>query len=903
MKFKQWTVAVISLTILMPVTSGKVFAEGENTVTSNIQWQLSDSDDDGFDDTLTISGSGDMPSNNYEWSPYANSVTNLIIGDEVTNIGHGAFKDFKYLENVSLGKNITKIEGDAFLNCISIKQIEIPENVSKIGWYSFRNCTALKNVVLSDSVTDIGYQAFEGCTALSNVEMSESLENIGERAFYNCTNLKRIVFPLSLKTIGSKAFSYSLQYSSVNLRTIHYPGLSSDWSKVDNKENIGSSMLHYVAYHQEKSATCTTTGYEPYWTCNLCGKYAFEDIACTKKYDSIPKIPALGHKLDQGTVTKNPSCVEEGMITYACTREGCEYTETQKLDKTQNHLYNGKISYRWSNDGKKCTASVICSFCGNADSETVNAQEKIITLPTCETAGKLQYIAKFVNPNFDVQYKEEAVAPLDHINTEIKNKKELSCEQNGYTGDIYCKDCGKLLFKGEVSIASGHEWNDGIVEKKSTCQEEGIKVYTCLKCDERKEETLPRTEHEWKDVIEVKPTCTQVGKKSIHCSMCNETKEDSQQFIPALRHNWSDPIVEKSATCSDSGIQIITCLRCGEEKKEEIPATGHSWVGTGIVKQATCVETGESREICKNCRQEKATIIPALGHEWNKDCTIDKESTCTSEGLKSIHCRICNAKKVDSEWIIPKKNHSLVQDKPIPATCEKTGKSVGSHCTVCGKVLVEQQEIRATGHSFSPWVTEKTNSVFTEESQSRYCSVCGKRENRNVGNRLTPTMKVSADTLTLKIKQKTTAFKVTNFATGDFVNSWESSNAKVVRVYGNNDGTCRIVAGKVTGKAVIRVTLKSGLTKNIVVTVQKKTVKTSKITNVPKTLELEKGVVYSFEPTIYPITSGDKTIYKSNNKKIVTIDSKGRIKTKKKGKATITIKSGKKSVKCKIKVK
>ena len=56
-------------------------------------------------------------------------------------------------------------------------------------------------------------------------------------------------------------------------------------------------------------------------------------------------------------------------------------------------------------------------------------------------------------------------------------------------------------------------------------------------------------------------------------------------------------------------------------------------------------------------------------------------------------------------------------------------------------------------------------------------------------------------------------------------------------------------------------------------------------------------------PELEPITCVQKAVYTSSNKKIATVSSKGVIKAKKKGKATITVKVGKKKVKCKVTVK
>lgn len=157
---------------------------------------------------------------------------------------------------------------------------------------------------------------------------------------------------------------------------------------------------------------------------------------------------------------------------------------------------------------------------------------------------------------------------------------------------------------------------------------------------------------------------------------------------------------------------------------------------------------------------------------------------------------------------------------------------------------------------------------------------------------------MNASSIKLKVKQKTTALKVTGLAAGDSVVSWKSSNTKVVKVTSKG----KITAGKKTGKATLTITLESGLTKKIKVTVQKATVKTTKISVASKSITLSKGESYLLETVIKPITSVQKVTYKTSNKKVATVNSKGKIVAKKKGTATITIKSGSKSVKVKVKV-
>ena len=58
----------------------------------------------------------------------------------------------------------------------------------------------------------------------------------------------------------------------------------------------------------------------------------------------------------------------------------------------------------------------------------------------------------------------------------------------------------------------------------------------------------------------------------------------------------------------------------------------------------------------------------------------------------------------------------------------------------------------------------------------------------------------------------------------------------------------------------------------------------------------------SLTATVAPVTSKQKVAYSTSNKSIATVNAKGVITAKKKGTVTITVKSGKKKVKVKVKV-
>ena len=198
----------------------------------------------------------------------------------------------------------------------------------------------------------------------------------------------------------------------------------------------------------------------------------------------------------------------------------------------------------------------------------------------------------------------------------------------------------------------------------------------------------------------------------------------------------------------------------------------------------------------------------------------------------------------------------------------------------------------------SDWKTISKATVFAPEKQQGTCFICGKTTTREVGSKLTATIKLNAKSIKLQKKQTTKKIKVT-MANGDSVKSWKSSNKKIVTV--NKNGV--IKAGKKNGTAKITVTLASGKKATLKVKVQTPKVKTTKIKGLKSKETLKKGEKLTLKPVISPLTSQEKVTYKSSNKKVATVSKKGVITAKKKGTAKITVKSGKKSYTVKVTVK
>ena len=277
------------------------------------------------------------------------------------------------------------------------------------------------------------------------------------------------------------------------------------------------------------------------------------------------------------------------------------------------------------------------------------------------------------------------VTTCAHANTEVRNAKEATCTEPGYTGDTYCKDCGEKIGTGTAIPAKGHT-----------------------------------------EVIDeaVAATCTTPGKtEGKHCSVCNEVLV-AQKEIPAKGHSWDEGVITTSPTCSDAGVKTYTCTVCSETKTEVLNATGHTPVDVAE-QPATCTEAGHTAGVkCSVCGATISGIeeIPATGHTEVIDEAV--AATCTTPGkTEGKHCSVCNEVLVAQEEI-PAKGHTEVIDEAVAATCTESGKTEGKHCSVCNEILVAQEVIPAKGHVEEIRNAKEVTDTEDGYTGDTYCSVC-----------------------------------------------------------------------------------------------------------------------------------------------------------------------------------
>lgn len=689
-----------------------------------------------------------------------------------------------------------------------------------------------------------------------------------------------------------------------------------DAKEIETKPSLGGHK--WKAGDITKEPTCTVNGEQQY-TCTVCNQTKTEPVKAT------------GHDW-QIKVLSAATCTSNGIARYIC--KTCGYGENHTINATGHKPeIRNKKEATCSSTGY--TGDTYCSVCNKklSSGETINKKEhtwvkqdnipatcekgemevekcsvcgetketqisdplghdfrewKITKEPTCTKYGTKKRICKRCN-----EYEIDVIDPTGHQHTKIIDQKAATCEEKGYSGDLYCEDCRVIIQLGQEIAATGHTWDDGEITKEPTQTATGIKTYTCKTCHKTRTETIPMLKgHHWDDgTITKEPTCTEPGEKIHHCTDedCNESYTET---IKATGHQHTRLINQKEASCEEEGNSGDTfCEDCNQVIKagNVINPTGHNWNNGTVKKAATCESEGIEVYICKTCKKTKEETIVPTGHT-KTEIRDKKVATCKEEGYTGdTYCVTCG-KKLAVGKMIAKTDHDWTITE-IPATCEQDGVRTYT-CDICH--TTKSEPIKAIGHSYGAWTTTKEATVSSKAEHKRICSTCGKEEITTYGEKLRPTISMNATSLKLKKKQTTKKFTVTGLAKSDYITSWTSSNKKIVTVTGNQNGTCKIKAGNKTGKAKITITLASGLKKTINVTIQKKAVTCTAIKNVSKKLTLNKKKSYQLKPVINPITCTNKIKYKSSNKKIAKVSSTGKITAIKPGKVKITISVGKK---------
>ena len=583
------------------------------------------------------------------------ALAKVSISDSVTSMGEKAFYDCDALTDVKLGTGITQIPTSCFEHCDVLPSVVLPYRISKVGDNAFKNCVALTEITIPRATTTISTSAFSYPAKMTVYGISgtyaETFANQQGMKFVNkavkATNVVLDKTELTLNrgmkysltmTVTPATFTDEVSWKSTN---VNVAAIAEDGT-VTAKEAGQATIKVTVG---DVSATCKVNVVQPVTSIYL-NKTALEMTALDTYQLQASVYPSEANNKEVSwessdekvaTVDKNGLVQAKAKGTAVITakaKDGSEVsrnckvtvkntayvvTDISKLESTHNYenncsdfwvytktgasalniTFNSKTVleedfdylYVFDKENKqvgKYTGTQLAGKTITVSGDTVKIQ--LISDDAGNAWGfKVDLIAEKV---------EEECKHTDTTKREVRNAKAATCTLDGYSGDIYCTNCGNLIEAGSVTKAIGHQWDNGVIIKAATATQTGIKTYTCTVC---------------------KITRTEVIK-----ALGNNTKPIGNSNKPKLK--TGEKITDKftGAVYKVTGKNTVEYVKATSKKASRtIPSTVK-------LKGIKCQVTSIATKAFKGDPKIKAVVIPSTVRK------IGKEAFAKCKNLKKI---------------------------------------------------------------------------------------------------------------------------------------------------------------------------------------------------------------------------------------------------------------------------
>ena len=219
----------------------------------------------------------------------------------------------------------------------------------------------------------------------------------------------------------------------------------------------------YAMIYEEGAAYSVTSptidGYQPDQAV-VSGTMGSKNVTVTVTYKKVE--PCTEHTWDGGVVQTPATCTEDGVMLYTCTK--CSATKTEPIKATGHEFGEWKTSKEatCTEDGEETRS---CTKCGTTETRTVKAtghefgEWKTSKEVTCTEDGEETRSCTKCGATETRTIKATGHKPV------LKDAKDATCTEKGYTGDEVCAVCGETLKKGEEILATGHDFKDNVCTK------------------------------------------------------------------------------------------------------------------------------------------------------------------------------------------------------------------------------------------------------------------------------------------------------------------------------------------------------------------------------------------------------------------------------------------------------
>lgn len=106
---------------------------------------------------------------------------------------------------------------------------------------------------------------------------------------------------------------------------------------------------------------------------------------------------------------------------------------------------------------------------------------------------------------------------------------------------------------------------------------------------------------------------------------------DSRGYTASLEKSFS---VWNFSTIFATASNVIGTHDC-----DSMSGTSYTWNNGVLEKSPTCTESGLMVYTCRECMKVKSAVVPASGHDFETEWTVDFEASECMPGQKSRHCK------------------------------------------------------------------------------------------------------------------------------------------------------------------------------------------------------------------------------------------------------------------------
>ncbi len=677
------------------------------------------------------------------------SLTGITISEGLTSIGDSAFAGCKSLTSINIPSSVTNIGDSAFADCEGLTSITISESLTGIGDSVFADCKSLAVVKIPDSVTSIGNSAFDGCENLTSITMGEGLTNIGDSAFADCKSLTSINIPSSVTSIGEQTFE-----SCTGLTNISIPeGVTSigqaAFKDCESLMNITISEAEGLLYIERDTFTYCTQLTSVALPSSLLSidDSAFEGCESLTSITMSEGLTSIGDSTFAGCKSLPAINIPSSVTSIGDSAfEGCEdltsITMSECLTSIRDSAFAGCKSLLAINIPGSVTSIGDSAFEECEDLKNVEILDNVTSigesafllsgLTSIKIPESVMYIADDAFDGCDalviycsdtsyarqyaidnnIRYKsldEWGKTTCTHANTEIRNVTSATCTETGYTGDIYCIDCGELIANGTAIAALGHTYT-GTITTQPTVTSEGVKTYTCSRCGDIYTETIAKLTctHTNTEVRNAKSaTCTETGYTGdTYCIDCGELISGGTA-IAALGHAYTGTITTQPTVTSE-GVKTYTCSRCGDTYTEAIAKltvsytvkfNGNGATGGSMTNQS--ITYGVATALTANGFQKKGYTFK----NWN----TSKDGSGTAYANKADVSKLTETNGAEitlyAQWTANKYTITFNGNGSNSGSTKKL-----SGCKYGKKYTLTKNGFKKKGYTFKGWNTKKDGS-------------------------------------------------------------------------------------------------------------------------------------------------------------------------------------------------